>query len=73
MTKSEQMKTVLTKAGIAIRSLAVLGAWVHIDSFKKYEHPLRDLMAASGFQCVKISDGLHMDGTDGFRIVFKVN
>lgn len=72
MTKSEQMKNLLTQAGVNIRSLVILGAWVHIDTYAKYEQMLRSTMAAAGFQCVKISDGQHMDGTSGYRIIFKV-
>jgi hypothetical protein len=72
MSKSQQMKDILTAAGANIRSLSVIGAWVHIDTFAKYENLLRSTMAAAGFQCVKISDGIHMDGTEGYRIVFKV-
>jgi hypothetical protein len=72
MTKSQEMKNLLVKAGANIRDLVILGVWVHIDTFAKYEAMLRATLAASGFQCVKISDGIHMDGTSGFRMVFKV-
>ena len=73
MNKTSQMRDLLRSAGVNIRSLVVLGGWVHIDTFTKYEDILRSTMSAAGFQCVKISDGIHMDGTSGYRIVFKVN
>lgn len=72
MSKREELKKTLEKMGARIREVAILGPWVHIDTFAKYEQLLRSSMAAAGFQCVKISDGAHMDGTSGFRIVFKV-
>ena len=73
MTKSNEMKTMLVAAGANIRDLSILGQWIHIDTFAKYENMLRATLSAAGFQCMKISDGVHMDGTSGFRMVFKVN
>jgi hypothetical protein len=72
MGKSQQMKHALVAAGINVTSVAVLGLWVHVDTFAKYESKLRSTMFAAGFQCVKVSDGIHMYGDSGFRMVFKV-
>jgi hypothetical protein len=72
VNKSQQIKELLVKAGANIRNLVVLGSWVHIDSYAKYESMLMFTMESAGFQCVKVSNGIHMDGTKGFRIVFKV-
>lgn len=71
-SKSQEMRAILEKAGVNIRDLSILGAWVHIDTFPKYEMLLRSSMAAAGFQCVNISNGRQLGGLDGYRIVFKV-
>lgn len=71
MTKSQQMEKTLNNAGINTRRVSVLGSYVHIDTFEKYESKLVDLMTSAGFAVLKISNGVHMDSFDGFRAVFK--
>jgi hypothetical protein len=72
MNKNIRMTEMLTQAGASIRNLVIVGRFVHIDSYAKYESLLRSVMTEGGFRCIKVSDGQHMDGTVGYRIVFKL-
>lgn len=73
MTKSAQMEALLTKAGINTRRVLAFGSFVHVDTFHKYEAKLTDLMTNAGFAVRSASDGVHMDGVDGFRMVFQLS
>lgn len=71
-TKSQQMQTIINKSGINTRRVQVLGSLVHVDTFAKYEGRLLDLMSTAGFAIRMVSNGVHLDGVDGFRMVFQV-
>ena len=70
MTKSQRLANILQAAKINATKVSVLGAYAHIDTFKKYEGALRDMMGLAGFRLHSIRDGAHMDGSEGFRMVF---
>lgn len=69
--RSARMTRLLANADINVTSLAVVGSWVYVDTFQKYEGNLRNVMNSAGFKCVKVSDGIHLDGNNWFRMVFK--
>lgn len=71
-TKSQQFEATLNKAGINTRRVLALGAFVHVDTFCKYEAKLTDLMSLAGFKVRSAVDGVHMDGVHGFRMVFQI-
>lgn len=70
MTRSQQFEAVLNKAGINTRRVKALGSYIHIDTFTKYEGALRDMLGNAGFALLSATDGKHMDGVHGFRMVF---
>jgi hypothetical protein len=72
MTKSQQMEAIINKSGVNTRRVLVLGRFIHVDTFNKYETKLTDLMTLSGFKALSASDGVHMDGVNGFRMVFSL-
>lgn len=72
MTKSQQLESILNRSGINTRRVKVLGEYAHVDTFRKYERPLSDIMHTAGFKTLSVSDGRHMDSFDGFRMVFQV-
>lgn len=72
MTKSEQLETILNKAGINTRRVKVLGPFAHVDTFEKYEAALTDIMNTAGFVKLWAKNGVHLDKVDGFRVVFRV-
>ena len=71
MTKNQQMTVLLNKAGVNVRDVSVLGAFVHVDTFAKYRAALLHVMSAAGFRLVMERDGVHLGGPDGFRMVFQ--
>lgn len=72
MTKSDQLKKIITDAGINVRDVMFLGSIAHIDSFAKYGDKIVDLMTTAGFSVLRITDGPHMDGTSGYRASFRL-
>ena len=72
MTNSQRMEAILTGAKINTRRVKVLGSFVHIDTYEKYENAVTDLMSMAGFALLMASNGRHMDGVDGFRLVYKL-
>ncbi|KWO62591.1 hypothetical protein WT98_30460 [Burkholderia territorii] len=63
------MNELLERAGINVRRVTCLGAFVHVDSYKKYDQQLRGIFGRMGAAAVNVSEGRHMDGVDGYRIV----
>ncbi|KGV49356.1 hypothetical protein X900_5704 [Burkholderia pseudomallei BDU 2] len=63
------MDELLKQAGIHVRRVTCLGAFVHVDSYKKYDLQLRGIFGRMGAASVHASEGRHMDGVDGYRIV----
>ena len=72
MEKGAKLVKILEAAGINVRSAMILGAIAHIDSFATYREQIVDLMTTAGFSVLKESNGAHMDGTNGYRISFRV-
>jgi hypothetical protein len=72
MTKSEQLQAILNKSGINTRRVKVLGIFAHVDTYKTHERALADIMSTAGFKTSMASDGVHLDGVNGFRMVFQV-
>lgn len=72
MTNSQKMEAILKTAKINTRRVKVLGSYVHIDTFHKYENAITDMMSLAGFGLLMANDGRHMDGVDGFRLVYKL-
>jgi len=72
MSRSQQMEKTLNAAGINTRRVSVLGSYIHVDTYEKYEAKLLDLMTRTGYALLSRSNGVHMDSVDGFRMVFKV-
>lgn len=73
MTSKERAKaieTILGKIGVNVRKVRVLGPYVHIDTFNKYADKVTDAMSMAGMMKHSESDGKHLDGVDGFRMVF---
>lgn len=70
MTNSEKMETILQGVGISTRRVKVLGSYVHVDTFEKYEADLDAFMSEGGFAKLAASNGRHMDSFDGFRVVY---
>lgn len=67
--RSARMDELLKQAGINVRRVTCLGAFVHVDSYKKYDLQLRGIFGRMGVASVHASEGRHMDGVDGYRIV----
>lgn len=67
--RSARMDDLLKQAGINVRRVTCLGAFVHVDSYKKYDLQLRGIFGRMGAASVHASEGRHMDGVDGYRIV----
>ncbi|MUV20867.1 hypothetical protein GNZ25_17790 [Burkholderia thailandensis] len=63
------MTELLKRAGINVRRVSCLGAFVHVDSYEKYDLQLRGIFGRMGATSVRSSEGRHMDGVDGYRIV----
>jgi hypothetical protein len=70
-SKSAQMAQIIAKAGINAREVVVLGAFVHVDTFKLHRDKLAQVMGLAGFKLVLERDGVHLGGLDGFRMVFR--
>lgn len=71
MTASEKLLNLLAKANIRTRRVKVYGSIAHIDSYSKYHDKIVDLMTSAGFSVLKVSDGVHMDGSEGYRASFQ--
>lgn len=69
--RAERMAESLKQAGINVTRVICLGAYVHVDSFKKYDLQLRGIFGQMGAKEVQVLDGPHMDGSIGYRIVAK--
>lgn len=69
--RAARMTELLKQAGINVTRVLCLGAYVHVDSFKKYDLQLRGIFGQMGAASVQVLDGRHMDGTEGYRIVAK--
>lgn len=68
--RAEAIANVLKKLGVGVRKVRVLGAYVHIDTYQKYQDKIVDALSMAGLKKHSSSDGRHLDGADGFRMVF---
>jgi len=77
MTKREQAdktRTLLERAGINVTRLVILGSYVHIDTFKKYDQAVREIFAQLGAKVHHLTGdaiGRHLDGSRAYRLVAK--
>lgn len=71
-SKSDRLKSALDKAGINTTRVSVLGSFAHISSYEKYHDAIVHLMTAAGWRVKRISNGYHMDGTQGYRASFEL-
>jgi hypothetical protein len=69
--KSKRLADSLEKAEVNVRKVTVLGAFAHIDTYEKYGDKVKDLMSSAGAKLLMEKNGAHMDGLDGYRLVFK--
>lgn len=65
-----KIEEILIKLGVNVRKVRVLGAYAHIDSFEKYHAKIVDAMSKAGFKLHMAGGGRHLDGVDGYRMVF---
>ena len=68
----QAIESLLKRAGINVTAVTVLGRFVHVDSFAKYDAKLQHLFTASGFVILKAADMPHLDGFNGYRMSAKL-
>jgi hypothetical protein len=68
----ESILNILKLADINASNVVVLGKYIHIDSFQKYNDVLQHVLTSSGFVIVKALDTLHLDGYKGYRVSAKL-
>jgi hypothetical protein len=69
--RNAKFEAVFTAGEINTRRIKCLGSFVHIDTFEKYEDKINQVMGALGAKLLMAENGRHMDGVDGFRLVYK--
>lgn len=69
--RNQKFEAVFTAGKINTRRVKCLGSFVHIDTFEKYEDKINQVMGALGAKLLMAESGRHMDGVDGFRLVYK--
>jgi hypothetical protein len=72
LTMKQKIESLLSQANINIINIDVLGSYVHIDSYSKYQTKLEDLMTSAGFKIVKSSNCNHLDDFNGYRLSVKI-
>jgi hypothetical protein len=70
--RNAKFQATFEAGGINVRKVRVLGGYVHVDTFEKYADKLDRVMGPLGFRKFSESNGVHMDGIDGFRLVYKL-
>lgn len=70
MTKSQKFSAIFKAGKINVIKVVALGSYVHIDTYHAYEARIIDCMTMAGFRLLKASDCHHLDGFNGFRMVF---
>lgn len=68
---TEKMKSILNRLGVNYRRVTVLGTFVHIDTFEKYGDRVKHALTTAGAKLCSEKNGVHMDGLDGYRLVFQ--
>lgn len=67
----QKIEKLLKSCGVNTTSVLVLGKFVHVDSFEKYDEKLQYIFTSAGFQILKAKNMLHLDGFNGYRISVK--
>lgn len=62
----------LPKAGFKIKRVMVAGGIITIDTFRRHEKALGEVMTQAGFTCIYADHIKHLDGYKGFRMRFKI-
>lgn len=70
--RNAKFEATFKAGGINTRRIKCLGPFVHIDTFEKYEDKINAVMGALGFKLLSANNGVHMDGIDGFRLVYQI-
>jgi hypothetical protein len=71
---ARRLSDTLERAGIATSIIRILGSYVHIDTWAKYDAALRDVLGKMGAQVQHLpggADGKHLDGSSAYRLVAK--
>jgi len=69
---ADKLRKLLERAGINITRLVILGSYVHIDTFKKYDQILRETFTQLGADVRHLpgdARGVHLDGSTAHRLV----
>lgn len=69
--RNAKFEAVFSAGGISTRRIKCLGPFVHVDTFEKYAQQIDAVMDGLGFKKIMQENGRHMDGVDGFRIVYR--
>jgi hypothetical protein len=70
--RNAKFEALFAAGKINVRKVRCLGSFVHIDAFNNCADKISEMMGLAGFRLLSASDGVHMDGVDGFRMVFQV-
>ena len=68
--RNAKFEAVFAAGKINARRVKCLGGYVHVDTFEKHQDTLNAVMGGLGFKTIMAESGRHMDGVDGFRMVF---
>jgi len=72
MNTSKKLTALLSKAGIRQTKVTILGIYVHIDSYSKYDDKLQHMLTSAGFTVLSAKNINHLDGYKGYRISAKL-
>lgn len=68
----QELEAKLPKAGFKIKRIMVAGGVITIDTYRKHEKGLGELMTQAGFTCTYANNIKHLDGYKGFRMRFQI-
>lgn len=68
----QKLEADLPKAGFKIKRVIVAGGIITIDTLRKHEAALGEMMTQAGFTCIYADKIMHLDGYKGFRMRFKI-
>ena len=67
-----ELEIKLPKAGFNIKRVMVAGGVITIDTLRKHEKALGEIMTQAGFTCIYADKIVHLDGYKGFRMRFRI-
>ena len=67
-----ELEAKLPKAGFKIKRILVAGGVITIDTLRKHEKALAEIMTQAGFTCIYADKIMHLDGYKGFRMRFRI-